>query len=102
MELTFIHPSLSGADGGADAEEGRVSAGEWEGDGVEDVVGEDDEEVESQVDGVRGRVVRGHAAVHDAGVVRHGGVSLGLCPHCQRQGCYCLQRVASSARCLVI
>ena len=44
--MTFIRPSLSGADGGADAEEGGVPAGKGEGDDVEDVVGVDDEEVE--------------------------------------------------------
>ena len=70
LALTFIHPSLSGADGGADAEEGRVPAGEGEGDGVEDVVGVDDEEVEGQVDGVRGRVLREQPVPHRAALVQ--------------------------------
>ena len=69
MKSNF-HPSLSGADGCADAEEGGVSAGEGEGDGVEDVVAVHHEEVEGQVDGVRGRVLREQPVPRRAALVQ--------------------------------
>ena len=51
------NPSLSGADGCADPEECCVPSGEGEWDGVEHVVAVHHQEVEGQMDGVRGTVL---------------------------------------------
>ena len=55
--LRLSNPSLSCADGCADPEECCVPSGKGEGDGVEHVVAVHHQEVEGQVDGVRGPVL---------------------------------------------